>query len=222
VRFEAPLPDVPTLIVAGTADLRTPLEDALQVARLLPRAQLVPVRGIGHGAMFQGLPCVDRALSRFLAGRTAGRCPQGQLVVAARPAADPRRKVTSLAAVVLTLDDVLGQLPLTIYTKASWESKEFLFFLRAGGLRGGRYSATLGSLTLERVSVVPGVTVSGTIEGLLNPLSGAILAAKGRLTIRVQGRSAGTLELDRGRLAGTLDGHPVARRLVLDGRPLTP
>ena len=154
-RFEAPLPDVPTLIFAGTADLRTPLEDAVAVAALFPRAQLMAVRGVGHGVMFQGLKCVDVAFGRFLSGQTAARCASGEAAAAALPVADPRRKVTPLTGVLLTLDDVLAQLRVTIYTKASFGSKDFLFFLRAGGLRGGRYSATEGSLKLEGVTVMP-------------------------------------------------------------------
>jgi pimeloyl-ACP methyl ester carboxylesterase len=220
--FEAPLPDVPTLIFAGTADLRTPLEDAVAVAALFPRAQLVPVRGVGHGVMFQGLKCVDAAFGRFLAGQTAARCAGVKTAAAARPVADPRRKVPPLTSVLVTLDDVLAQLPVTIYTKATFRSKDFLFFLRAGGLRGGRYSATDRSLKLEGVTVMPGVSVSGTITGDLDPFAGAILRASGRLTVRLGAGRGGVLELDRGRLTGTLDGRRVARRLVLDGRSLAP
>ena len=122
VRIDAPLPDVPTLIVAGTADLRTPVEDAVALARLLPRAQLLRVKGTGHGAMFQGLPCVERALVRFLAGRPAGGCSVAA-ARAVRPVVDPRRKVPTFAAVQLTLDDVLEQLRLTLYTKSSFQDR---------------------------------------------------------------------------------------------------
>lgn len=215
-RFETPLPDVPTLIVSGTADLRTPLEDAMAVARELPRAQVVPVRGVGHAAMFQELPCVKQALNRFLAGRAVGRCPAVATAVAAAPAPDPRRKVTPLAGVVLTLEDVLGQLPLNVYTKSSWGSKGFLFFVRSGGLRGGRYSASIGSLTLERVVVMPGIAVSGRIAGLVDPFSGTIQLAEGSLRVTVSGGGGGTLQVKDGRLTGTLGGRPVLQRISLD------
>jgi pimeloyl-ACP methyl ester carboxylesterase len=220
-RFEAPLPDVPTLIFTGTADLRTPVEDAAAVAALFPRAQLVAVRGVGHGVMFQRLECVELAFGRFLAGRVAGYCPSSKPATAARPVADPRRKVPPLTGVLLTLDDVLAQLRLTIYTKASFTGKDFLFFLRAGGLRGGRYSATEGSLTLEGLTVVPGVSVSGKIAGPVDPFTGAITRASGRLTVRLGAGRGGTLELSRGRVTGKLDGRRVNRRLVFDGRSLT-
>ena len=221
-RFETPFPDVPTLIFTGTADLRTPLEDAVAVAALFPRAQLMAVRGIGHGVMFQGLRCVELAFARFLSGQAAGRCPSGTVAAAARPVADPRRKVSPLTGVLLTLDDVLAQLRLTIYTKASFYNKKFLFFVRAGGLRGGRYSATEAGLTLERVTVVPGVSVSGKIAGEMNPFTGEIAGATGRITVRLGAGRGGELELDRGRLTGSLDGRRVTKRLVLNGTSLAP
>jgi len=216
------LPDVPTLILAGAADLRTPLEDAETLARSLPRAQLVPVRGGGHAVLFGGYACVERAVARFLTGRRVGRCPKGTVVPATGllPALGP--KLPPVTAALLTLEDVLAQVPLAINTKATFGAGDFLFFLRAGGLRGGRYSATLTMLTLERVIVVPGVAVSGRIRGLVDPFQGAIRVPSGHLTVRVQGKSTGTLYLDQGRLTGTMDGRAVSRRLVLDGRSLVP
>ena len=167
--------------------------------------------------MFQGLPCVERALGRFLAGHAAGGC-SATAARAVRPVVDPRRKVPAFAAVQLTLDDVLEQLRLTLYTKSSFQDEDFVFFVRAGGLRGGRYSATLHSLTLERVTVVPGVTVSGRITGIVNPISGAVLRGTGRLTVRLPAGRGGTLDLQGGRATGTLAGRRVAGRLTLDGR----
>lgn len=215
-RFEQPLPDVPTLIVSGTADLRTPLEDAVALAAELPRAQLLPVRGVGHAAMFQELPCVTRALSRFLAGRAAGRCPAVHSGRATAPAPDPRRELTPITAVELTLEDVLGQLPLTVFTKSSWGNKGFLFYVRAGGLRGGRYSASIGSLTLERVVVLPGIAVSGRLKGLVDPFSGTIRLANGSLRVTAPGTGGGALQVRNGHLSGTLGGRPVSRRIALD------
>ena len=48
------LPDVPTLLLAGTHDLSTPLEWAQQEARHAPSGELVVVPDAGHGVARQG------------------------------------------------------------------------------------------------------------------------------------------------------------------------
>ena len=48
------LPDVPTLLLAGTHDLSTPLEWAQREAGLAPSGQLVVVEGAGHSVARQG------------------------------------------------------------------------------------------------------------------------------------------------------------------------
>jgi hypothetical protein len=213
-RFDAPLPDVPTLLLAGTADLRTPLEDAAAVARQLPRAQLVAVPGTGHAVTFHGIDCVGSAVARFFAGEQAERCPEVTPPAAAQPVPHPARAVSVLPATTLTVRDVLGQLQFTLLTKSAFSLKGL--FIRAGGLRGGRYSATTRALTLERVTVVPGVAVSGRIEGRVDPFDGTIAGARGVLRVRAGARS-GTLTLGDGRVTGRLGGRPVDAPLSLAG-----
>ena len=74
----APYPDVPTLILQGLEDLRTPPEVSAHVATLIPRAQRTVVPGVGHaivGADPSG--CGIRQLLRFLrGGRVRARCPR--------------------------------------------------------------------------------------------------------------------------------------------------
>jgi pimeloyl-ACP methyl ester carboxylesterase len=219
-RFDGPLPNVPTLIVSGTADLRTPLEDALGVVRLLPQAQVLSIRGVGHAGLFQGLRCADVAVERFMLGRSAGQCPAVTVEPAALPVPGAAHKVKPLEGVALTLDDVLGQLTLAIYTKSSFLPGKNIFFLRAGGLRGGRFSATDSGLTLERVSVVPGLTVTGRITGQVDPFLARIGGASGKLVVRRGGGGGGTIVLRGGTVTGTLGGRPVARSLTLDRRSL--
>lgn len=216
--LDGSMPDVPVLLLSGTADLRTPLEDAQQVAALFPRAQLLAVGGVGHGVAFQGSACVSRALDRFLAGRAAGRCAKVATLRPERPLPAPGRALGTSDAVELTLRDILAQLPLTIVTKSSWLEGDFLFFVRAGGLRGGRYSATLTGITLERVAVVPGVTVSGRLKGVVDPLRGRMLVSKGELQVRTPGGRRGRLVLKGRVLTGVLAGKPVTRALRLDVR----
>ena len=67
---DVPIPDVPALVLGGTADLRTPIEDARAVARRLSHSRLLVVRGAGHGVLGDTLSdCPGRALLAFLRGR---------------------------------------------------------------------------------------------------------------------------------------------------------
>ena len=62
----APLPDVPTLIVSGARDLRTPTADAQQVASKIPDAQLLIVPNTGHSTIASDpTDCTARALRAF-------------------------------------------------------------------------------------------------------------------------------------------------------------
>ncbi len=61
-----PLPDVPTLILSGGQDLRTPTENARRVAALIPHAQLVRVPYTGHSVIGSDLSgCARSAVAAF-------------------------------------------------------------------------------------------------------------------------------------------------------------
>ena len=63
---------VPTLVVHGTWDTSTPIENAREVAASLPRATRVEVVGGNHGALynlFARWPPMRSSLAAFLAGR---------------------------------------------------------------------------------------------------------------------------------------------------------
>ena len=62
----ADLPDVPTLLLAGTRDLSTPLEWAKAERAHSPGGRLLVVAGAGHSLQSQDRPEVERALRRFL------------------------------------------------------------------------------------------------------------------------------------------------------------
>ena len=62
----ADLPNVPALLLAGTKDLSTPLEDARAEAEHAPAGKLVVVPGAGHSVQSQERREVMRELSRFL------------------------------------------------------------------------------------------------------------------------------------------------------------
>ena len=67
-------PAVPTLLLQGGEDLRTPPEVSARVAARLPGAQRVLVPGVGHGTITaDSSGCAANALVRFLAGDPGGR-----------------------------------------------------------------------------------------------------------------------------------------------------
>jgi pimeloyl-ACP methyl ester carboxylesterase len=69
----AVLPDVPTLILAGLDDLRTPAEDAMALAQASPRAHLLLVPDVGHSVTSDS-GCGRRGFARFVAGEPIGEC----------------------------------------------------------------------------------------------------------------------------------------------------
>src|SRR4051812_13177424 len=86
----APLPDVPTLLLSGRLDTRTPLENAHEMLPLLPHGQLLTVTGTGHDVLDSDITgCAARALKRFADGQQVGTPCQGKdnaVTVLARPA----------------------------------------------------------------------------------------------------------------------------------------
>jgi pimeloyl-ACP methyl ester carboxylesterase len=70
---EGPLPDVPTLILAGLDDLRTPAEDAEALAMSTPRAHLLLVPDVGHSTLTTS-GCARRGYFRFMADQPIGEC----------------------------------------------------------------------------------------------------------------------------------------------------
>ena len=87
-RRPRPLPAVPTLILSGGFDLRTPLEDAAGVAARIPGAQLVAVPFTGHSVVTSDLSdCAKNAMAAFFAGQPAAQCPTVKQVIAPSPIA---------------------------------------------------------------------------------------------------------------------------------------
>jgi len=202
---EASYPAVPTLILQGGEDLRTPPEGSARVAADIAGSERVVVPGVGH-AVVGGDPsgCGQRALRRFLAGRAAGGdCPRvGTGVPAAALPPVSLRRVAPLrglrgrvgrtaAAVGITIDDLAFSL-----------SPVFLAY-SGGGLRGGSFAVRRGQVVVKRFAAIRGVRVTG-------------VARRGRLRLRIGGRAAahGHVTLrSGGRLSGRLGGRRVSVRL---------
>ena len=96
------LPNVPTLIVSGLDDLRTPTEDAQALAAATPSAQLLLVPDVGH-SVIQSSGCARRALAHFILGQPFAQCH-----AAPKHVPKPARRVISLQE---QLDAVLKHLP---------------------------------------------------------------------------------------------------------------
>jgi pimeloyl-ACP methyl ester carboxylesterase len=205
-----PLPDVPTLVVNGGADLRTPLEDASSLRALLPKAQVLALPYTGHSALASDQTpekCGVRGVAQFFAGQPVTPCVQGGNPFSPTPVAPTRlaqlpgtggagkvgRTVTAAVRTAVdmrrqVIGDLLeaGQLP-----------------RRVGGLRGGRASVSpAGRLALSKVVYVPGVEVSGAV-----PLD--IAATQ---VLRVGGPKAahGSLTITPSSITGRLGGRRVS------------
>jgi hypothetical protein len=209
-----PFPAVPTLILAGEDDLRTPLESARRVAARIPGATLVTAQEVGHSVL-SGFPrtCGLRAADDFFRGRAVRPCPIRRRAFPALPPAPRRlaqvpaepqvggRRGRTITAVGLTLGDALDQL-----LSASLASGLTQSTLRVGGLRAGYVRATETRLEMHGVVYVPGVRIRGRIvlsdrpHGSLRVTGPA--AANGRLTFRRDGSVTGRLGGRRVRVSG--------------------
>lgn len=205
-----PPPDVPALLIAGTQDIRTPLETARAVAATLPRASVVRAVGSGHSSISARNECTLVAIRRFIAGSSVGQpCraaefPDIQPLPAAgiaglRPLGAPGRRGRTVRAVIATFGDI---------TQALSFGTESGNTVRFTGLRGGRGGATIDArgiiIRFTNYIAIPGVVVTGTIrrEGLFSSTA----------TLRVSGPAAsrGVLRLDGPSVTGTLDGRRIS------------
>jgi pimeloyl-ACP methyl ester carboxylesterase len=197
----------PTLILGGTQDMRTPLEDARDAAALFPGSTLLAVPDSGHGPSRdpRSPACALRAIDDFLAGKRVKACPavvepllppQG-VAPAALDDVAPWPGVPGLAGKTLraALETVLD----VRYTTYSRGDKV--------GLRGGTFTVTstattvLGrpigiadKATLRRIVYVPGVVVGGTVD---------VQTGTGKITVSGAG-ARGRLTIAKGRVTGQL------------------
>jgi pimeloyl-ACP methyl ester carboxylesterase len=62
--------DVPALLLVGDLDPRTPVENAREVARTLPKARVVVLENATHQFDLFGTPTIREILERFLRGES--------------------------------------------------------------------------------------------------------------------------------------------------------
>jgi pimeloyl-ACP methyl ester carboxylesterase len=201
---EPPYPAVPTLILQGGEDLRTPPEWSAAVAARIPGAKRLVVPGVGHSTVSDPRGCGARAIVRFVRGRSLpSRCPRvrtGVPAVAAPPAdfdslpgyrGLPRKVGRTVRALAATIDDLRLVLSPALLSAAG------------GGLRGGSWDLSGGRLVLSDYQAVSGVTLTGGGSRTLRLRVSGTKAARGTVTLRT-----------RGRLTGTLDGRRISVRLA--------
>jgi pimeloyl-ACP methyl ester carboxylesterase len=236
---EAPLPNVPTLILSGETDLRTPTANAREVAAAIPDSHLLIVPDTGHSVLTsEPGSCATDALRALFAAGTIKPCTQApppallrlpplpparlQAVTPARGYGGPPGR--TLHAVRMTLGDLSRQLLVTLLEALGGGSIFASPTLSGGGLRAGWFELKGSTTVLHGYSYVPGVTLSGRVTGSRVAVTvGGYAAARGQL--QGAGRSlAGTLggthvrlapEATSGRVAGTgvasSDASPVAQ-----------
>jgi pimeloyl-ACP methyl ester carboxylesterase len=203
-------PDVPTLILSGAQDMRTPTSSARRVAAEIPDAQLVVVPFTGHsvlGSDFSG--CAERAVSAFFADAPVEPCTSTANMFAPTPitpsqaayvhsppglGGKPGRTLTTVLDALVDLSRLVTAA--TLQADSALPSGSSF-----GGLHGGYARLTTSAATLRDFTFVPGVELSGTF-----PIKNGQLQTA---TIRISGRAAapGTVRLGSGtHISGTLAG----------------
>jgi pimeloyl-ACP methyl ester carboxylesterase len=168
------LPNVPTLIISGAEDLRTPTSDAEEVASQIPDATLLVVPNTGHSVLgTEPTNCAENALSAFLAGKAITQCTDDAIPASLYPAALPPESLRGVHVATdtsglagKTVQAVLETLSQALDTGTDdfLNGSSISATVRYGGLRSGWASFSLRGLHLHRYSYVPGVTVSGAFE----------------------------------------------------------
>jgi len=219
------LPAVPTLILDGGADLRTPVTDARALAARIPGAQFLEVPFVGHSVIgADPTGCARAAVAAFFAGQPVQQC-------AARAPQFPPTRIAptrlsrlsgngragkTVNAVGRTLADV-GEVFAGV---AADRSKAPRPGTQIGGLRSGTARWTGTGIRLRRVEYVPGVVVSGfaprspqrttsvTVSGDVAAHGTVRVRPGGRVIARLDGRRL-TTRLPAGAVAAQAFGQAV-------------
>jgi pimeloyl-ACP methyl ester carboxylesterase len=201
-----PFPNVPVLIVNGGYDLRTPVANAVAVARQFPQSHLIVVPGVGHSVMTADFSfCAAQTVRQWIQGASlpaSAECPRTPALVRTLTAF-PRRSVRTARATFTVAVKAVHE------AEATWLQALFASStISPVGLYGGKLasSSTGDGFTLTRYSVAPGVAVSGRIKAKID----APVTFSG--TVRISGPRAvaGTLRITRTSLSGTLGGLRVS------------
>jgi pimeloyl-ACP methyl ester carboxylesterase len=214
------LAGVPTLILSGGNDVRTPLEQAATLAGQIPGSVLLAVPGVGHAVLVNDASgCAERGLVAFLAGGPVLPCAAG-----VQPPIDPV-PASSFAALApaapLTGEpgEILTAVVITLRHDVGFTEPYAFFGLAVPGTVGGGLidlpvDGRAGAL-LERISYIPSVSLTGGLK------LGSRGFGTGSLSVRVGNDTYGTVRLTTsGAITGTLGGQafklPNAERQAID------
>jgi pimeloyl-ACP methyl ester carboxylesterase len=204
----SPLPNVPTLILSGAQDLRTPTAGARAIAARIPDAQLLVVPYTGHSVLGSDFTnCAEDAVSTFFEGAPVQPCAPTPNIFTPTPitptrlaavqpvpglAGRPGRTLTAVLDTLVDLDrQVIGA---TLQVEQELPSGSSF-----GGLHGGYAKLSASAVRLSGLTFVPGVAISGTLpasNGKLHSITvrvGGGAAARGTVTIAPGGRALGSL-----------------------------
>jgi len=171
-------PPVPTLVLNGAEDLRTPAEEGRSLAAGYPGGRALTVPAAGHSTITTDRTrCAARVAFRFLAGAPApAACPRvarevptsGRPPLSLRGVGGRSRRAKTVRAVRLTVGDVL--------TSVQGSATQ-----RFGGLRGGYAAVGLRPPRIRLVGYeyVPGVEVVGTLRRVRDRLTGRLRVSGG-------------------------------------------
>jgi pimeloyl-ACP methyl ester carboxylesterase len=169
------LPNVPTLILSGAQDLRTPTSNARAIAAQIPDAQMLVVPYTGHSVIGSDFgDCASLAVTAFFSGGVGGGqiqpCAPGPDPFAPTPLTPTKlayvhpapglsgKPSLTLTAVLDTIVDLNRQvIGATLQADAQLPSGSSF-----GGLRGGYAKLSTSKVQLSNFTFVPGVELSGT------------------------------------------------------------
>jgi pimeloyl-ACP methyl ester carboxylesterase len=170
----SPLPAVPTLILSGADDLRTPTSGAREVQQQIPGSHLLVVPYVGHSVLGEDpTSCSSDALQALFASGVVKPCKARPEPVADRPETLPPRRLgavpsarryhgragRTVSALELTMGDLVRQLVLSIELGDFSPSG-----VRVGGLRSGWARLSSTGISFHDYSYVPGMTLSGFLR----------------------------------------------------------
>ncbi|HXB14501.1 MAG TPA: alpha/beta fold hydrolase [Solirubrobacteraceae bacterium] len=212
--FPAPaparLPAVPTLILSGAEDLRTPTSNAREVAAIIPGSHLLVVPDVGHSVLGSDpTSCAERGLQALFRAQRIAACRPATIPLRMRPEPLPPRALAGISpargypgvtgrtvqGLRLTIEDLARQLALMLETSLVAEELFSLPALRTGGLRSGwaQLNST-GGLVFHDYSFVPGMTISGALRTETADLRiGGAAAAHGTLHLGTHHMLVGSL-----------------------------
>jgi pimeloyl-ACP methyl ester carboxylesterase len=210
------LPDVPTLIINGADDLRTPNSDAQAVQAMIPGSTIVVVPQTGHSALTTEFgSCGQNAVNAFFAGTPIQtNCAPKKLPSYLQPAHGAPSSLASVGPVAGS-HGVAGRTAHAVELTLAWSGREFAESLwetligsynpdynkGLGGLDGGYAKVSTStatakaSVSFHSFSYVGGVRLSGAFsdDGTGHLVISGAKAASGTLVARKPNELIGTL-----------------------------